>query len=788
MTPRRTETRVKARTPKSAWVIGVAAIFAVAGIACLLLFVGRGAPKSPTVEFGTARDEHQAPEDHKLHDESAAPLAASDARAPVHEAAAAAVAPAWSFVVVDRAGQAIAEAELVRGEHVIARSNANGGMAIDADALDLEHAPRDLAWSVRHPGHRTASIDASRIGRVDRVVLDDAWPVHVHVQDGAGAAIANAQCVLYVHGARQYDEIARGTSDATGNVAFEDIAVASAILATRAKGFEYNGRSLSASNAADRDVVVVLRNGVDLEVRVASSSGARISGAHLIAHYTGEAAETASGPASWDRTTNGEGVAVLESLPRVNHAMQLSVDAAGYTRHVETLAMTDDRVRSGLDVVLAAVGRLRVHVHESDGAPREASITSFAGTFEISRSPVPTARTAPGQYELDVVAGIALNVFAWIDGAPSGSASDVIVQEGESRDVDIVVPHHVALDVRAIGLDGVCGKADKVTLAAVDGRMSVAYGPAGLPGNPLTLSYQSTFDEHCRAQLWVQPGSYRAAWIHDGRALVIRTVEIPSAQVLELAVEAERSVSGILRDASKVPLAGWTVAAHERGGRASYSAKTTADGRFTIDAVMPKQVELFAVVPEHELWVSVAESVAPPASKLELTLELARVSLHTVNRDDGANVSTRYWVSSLKGSMSSRSEHSTDDAGLAELELPIGQWMISAATGAHGRSGSTLVSINKSAAVSLTLYLRKLEMRTFKLSGAPNSGALLWTALEGPDAAEGQIPIESIRNGATVECDLPDGRVRFEIMNDDALVGSPIEVVVHGSDPIVLAW
>jgi len=781
--------RVEARARKSAWVIGMAAMLAVAGITGLLFFVGRGAPKSAAVELGTVRDEPRATDDHKLHEESTAPLAASDARAPVHEAAAAIVAPAWSFVVVDRADKAIAGAELMRGDRAIARSDANGGIAIGADALDLEHAPSGLVWNVRHPGHRTASIDASRIGRIDRVVLDAAWPLHVHVQDGAGAAIASALCVLYVRGSRQYDEIARGTSDETGNVPFGDITVADAILATRAKGFEYNGRSLSASNAADRDVVVVLRSGIDLEVRVASSSGARISGAHLLAHYTVEAAESAFGPAHWDRTTNGEGVAVLESFPRVNHAMQLSVEAAGYTRHVEMLAMTEDRARSGLDVVLAAVGHLRVHVHESDGSPREASITSFAGSFEsISRSPVPTARTAPGQYELDVVAGIALNVFAWIDGAPSGSASDVIVQEGESRDVDIVVPHHVALDVRAIGLDGACGKADKVTLAAVDGRMSVAYGPPGRAGNPLTLSYQTTFDEHCRAQLWVQPGSYRAAWIHDGRALVIRTVEIQSAQVLELALEAERSVSGILRDASKVQLAGWTVVAHERGGRSSYSAKTSADGRFTIDAVMPKEVELFAVVPEHELWVSVADSVVPPASKLELTVELARVSLHTVNRDDGASVAARYWVSSLKGSMASRSEHSTDDAGHAEFELPIGQWMISAATGAHGRTGSTLVSIKNSGEVSLTLYMRKLVTRTFKLSGAADSGTLLWTALEGPDAAEGQIPIESIRNGASVECDVPDGRVRFEIMNDDALVGSPIEVVVHGSDPIALAW
>jgi hypothetical protein len=259
--------------------------------------------------------------------------------------------------------------------------------------------------------------------------------------------------------------------------------------------------------------------------------------------------------------------------------------------------------------------------------------------------------------------------------------------------------------------------------------------------------------------------------------------------MLELAVEAERSVSGVLRNASKIPLAGWTVVAHERGGRSSYSAKTSADGHFTIDAVMPKDVELFAVVPDHELWVSVADSVAPPASKLDLTVELARVSLHTVNRDDGASVAARYWVSTLKDSVPSRIEHSTDDAGLAELELPVGQWTVHASAGPHARYGSTLVSISKSGETSLTLYLRKLEMRTFKFSGAPNSGALLWTALEGPDAAEGQIAIANVQNGASIECDIPDGRVRFEIMNDDAtLVGSPIEVVVHGSDPIVLAW
>jgi len=59
--------RVEARARKSAWVIGMAAMLAVAGIAGLLFFVGRGAPKSAAVELGTARDEPRATDDHKLH-------------------------------------------------------------------------------------------------------------------------------------------------------------------------------------------------------------------------------------------------------------------------------------------------------------------------------------------------------------------------------------------------------------------------------------------------------------------------------------------------------------------------------------------------------------------------------------------------------------------------------------------------------------------------------------------------------------------------------------------------
>jgi hypothetical protein len=774
------------RGRKSTWIIALAAVLALAGLGALFL-LGRDDSRSETVELGTARPEP------KPSAERATALSEPEARAPVreataHESSTAPASPAWSFVVVDGANQAVQDAELVRGDRSIARSNSDGGIAVGADLLDVEHAPRGLVWTVRRRGYRATSIDAGRIGRLDRVVLEAAWAVRVHVQDGTGLAVAGAGCILYTLGKAQYDEIARQTSDENGDASFDEVAASRVLLSIRAKGYEIQGKWLNASEASDREVFV-LRKGVDLEVRVMDGSGRRIGGAGVNAQYTLESRDSADGPAQWHEVTDARGVAVLASFPRVHAGMQLVVRAPGYLDHGETLAMTEDRARAGIDFVLAPVGHLHVRVHESDGTPREAKVSTFSLSFQSSSQRFTSSQaTAIGEYDVDAATGVSLNVFAWIDGAASGCAKDVVVQEGETRDVDIVVPRHVALGVRASGGDGPCGKSDKVTVTAIDGRMGVPYGPAGVPGTPMTLGYQTTLDENCRARLWVQPGSYRVAWIHDGRGMVIREVEIRSSQDLDLSVDAQRAVSGVLRDGNKSPLAGWTVVAHERGGRSSYSAKTSADGRFSIDAVMPKEVELFAVVPDYELSVSVAESIAPPASNLELAVELARVDVHTVSREDGASVASRCFAAHPDWPASQHAERATDDGGRLSLELPVGEWKIFATTGDHGRTGSILVRVKNTGSISTTLYMRKLRQRTFTLGGAGDSGTILWTALEGPDAAEGKIGVDEIGSSRTIETDVPDGHVRFELMRNDELVGKPIEIVVNGGDPIVLNW
>jgi hypothetical protein len=772
------------------WILGLAAALACAIVVSLVAFL-RGAAPPSTVQAPIAHDAGSAPREiapaPSAPDERAGREIATTERSTISEPA------AWSFEVVDRHGTPIEGAELSRGDRVLARSSSLGRVSVGARALDVENAPSGLAWSVRHPGHRTCALDASRIGRIDRVVLDDPWPLVVHVQDASGAPLAGAECVLYELRASDYPEIARTASTPDGSARFDDIVVAAALLRVRSPGFEPYERRLRANDESDREVTVALSKGVDLRVRVTDAHMKPVSGAHVRASYEILSASEPA-PATWDEVTNGQGAAVLANFPRAGRTMQLYVAAKGFLPAFESIAMNESFAVAGVDVVLPSIGSLHVRVHEADATQRAAVLRVYYGHggfggHAADQAPVlPVPGGGVGEYNVLVRAGVDLRLVAEIDGSSVAACDGLSVQEGETREVDLVVAHHVPLDVHAAALDGECKLSDTITLTATDGHQAFPAFPAAPGFSPGALRYSANLEPNCHAHMWVQPGKFRIALVHAGRALVVRDVEIVGAQTIELAVDAERTLSGVLRDANRSPLAGWTIVAHELGGRARYAARTSVDGQFAINGVMAKAVEILATVPEYELAVPVAESVAAPASGLELTVALFGVDLHTMRRDDGADLGSRVRVMPLNGAIANGAERSTDDDGKLHLELPIGEWRLVAMNPDHDCTGSTVVSVKSGGSLSVSMFLRANRHRTFQVSGTGDADRIRWLTLEGPDTAEGWLTIASLADPKGVDTDLPDGRARFDLTKDGDAVGKPIEVRVSGDGPIVLAW
>jgi hypothetical protein len=771
---------------KSIWIAVASGLVMVLGLA-LVFWLSRGGESAPAADPLALRSSREAI-DEAMQQFATGESAEPDAREPAAEESATPASPAWSFAVVDHADGPIADAELVHGERVVARSDARGRVALSSEAMGAEHAVPRVGWLVRHRRHRDARIDASQIGRIDRVTLDDPWPVLVHVRDANGKAIAGAKCVLSDLQARQFVLVASAMSDDAGDAAFDDVLAPGVMLSISAQGFEPYGRRLHANDDGDREVTAVLANAVDLRVRVTDAHGKRVAGARVEASYV-IVSSSEIAPAIWSESTDEHGVAVLTNFPRTGRDMQFVAEADGYGSAIQVVSMNEGWAKTGVDLAFGPMAALHVHVHELDGTLRDAKPFVMYGTggFGLPKGRV-TSRPDVGEYTLEVCAGVTLNLFVDIGGATSGCVNGISVPEGETRDVDVVVPHHVALEVHVNAAEAACGTADWLTLTATDGRKGVPRAPPGMTGAGELLQYHAPLDARCRARAWVQPGRYRIAWIRDGRALLMREIDVREAQSLELALEPARTVSGVLRDTRRAPLAGWTIVAKELGGRASYSAQTSVDGRFTIEGVMPKSVELFAIVPEYEWKAPLADAVAPPATDLELALELCPVDVRTLDRDDGTAVGARVSVKSAKSVQIHAVERATDEHGALRLELPIGEWSIVAMSGDQGRSGSTVVHLGSGGAASATVYLRKRRHRTFTLSGTGDADAVHWTALEGPDVAEGSFSILALRDIKGIDTDMPNGRTAFELTKNGEPIGAPIEVAVNAGNPVVLAW
>ena len=457
---------------KSIWIAIASGLVMALGLA-LVFWLSRGGESAPAADPLALRSSREA------LDESMRQFATDE---PAAEESAAPASSAWSFAVVDHADAPIAGAELVHGERIVARSDARGRVALSSEAIGAEHAVPRAGWTVRHRHHRDARIDASKIGRIDRVTLDDPWPVLVHVRDASGKAVADAKCVLSDLQAKELVLVASAMSADAGNAALAEAPALGVMVSISAPGFEPYGRRLHANDDGDREVTAVLANAVDLRVRVSDAHGKRVAGARVEASYV-IVSSSEIAPAAWSESTDEHGVAVLTSFPRTGRDMQFVAEADGYGSAIQVVSMNEGWAKTGVDLAFGPTAALHVHVHELDGTLRDAKpfVMYGSGGFGLPKGRV-TSRPGVGEYTLEVCAGVTLNLFVDIGGATSGSVSGISVPEGETRDVDVVVPHHVALDVHVNAADGACGTGDLLTLTATDGRKGVPRAPAGMTG------------------------------------------------------------------------------------------------------------------------------------------------------------------------------------------------------------------------------------------------------------------------------------------------------------------
>ena len=365
-----------------------------------------------------------------------------------------------------------------------------------------------------------------------------AWSLDVRVTDSEGEPVADARCALHLRDdAHRFQELALLASDARGEALFPRITEESVTLTVAAPGYARWYHTAAALPGDTRRVVVALAPELPLDVLVTESWGAPIEGARVVA-WTGTDAGTEACPCDWEVGTDPEGIGRLLGLAATAPALELRVEAPGHCTARRT-------VRRGpsaepVEIVLLRAGRFDVRVEDTTGRPLAAEVEVAAAAGMSGYESLGWLEALPLRISTDhqdrthpvegVPIGLALDVLARVAGAPVASAEGVVLAHGRERELVLVAPPHVSVEVRLADRDV---RGGRVTLDSTEGLRTLPVECVFRRAVP--LSYAAAMDAKGGAALDVRPGGYRLS-VRDplGRLLLSEDVRIEGPTKLDL--------------------------------------------------------------------------------------------------------------------------------------------------------------------------------------------------------------------------------------------------------------
>jgi hypothetical protein len=480
---------------------------------------------------------------------------------------------------------------------------------------------RDYWVSAAAKGCGATALETVTVRAAERTVKD--FEVQVGIEVRIRGRVLDALDRAPIAGAVVYRGDDRTTSDGRGEFDLPVVVPSTAKSASanvRAAGRQVGEASVPLSEAAEREVEVLLERAWAVRGRVSTPDGRPVRGAQVRLQATSTAT-----PAT---RSSEDGYFEIGGLrPGARYALQIVAD--GFASAVYDLPALESEpvapVELG-DVVLAAPSSLSGRIVDERGSPWSDCPIELAGEnadrsrFAADRVPGIDSRIgkrsgktdSDGRFVFGELARGEYVVRARVAGRPRLLERPVSVGEADSAEIEIVVPRGLTVAGRVVDPEG-------LPVAGVFVRIDSLASPAELLGSASTSS-DGAFEvaglepgscELSTAFSGVAPAAARARLTHA--RMRVEAGAVPFDVVLPLSAEIRGRVTG----AGGTALAGATVLAFADAPGAEANARTNASGEFRLVVRAGATYRLRLLMPGSKLAALGPEAAAASRAMLE---------------------------------------------------------------------------------------------------------------------------------------------------------------------------
>ena len=553
---------------------------------------------------------------------------------------------------------------------VVGTTDANGETRIPVRAKD--HAQNPVVFYLEAEGWSPARVLVPPMVDEKEVRLRRGAHVTGRVEDEMARAVAGATVRARPGGGRRENPWGgrETVSDAGGRFFLDSLPLGGVSLEVDAAGYVPFSRWVPEKELGD-EIVLRLETGVELEVLVRGADGEPVPGALVEGHAVLSRGGTSRVE---EAMTDGKGLALLLGFPKGRREIRLDVRAEGY-RPVDRRIRGEEASRAYVEVDLAdptATVRGRVRTEAGEPLPGFARFRYLLGRGDRQEQ---ASFDASGRFEwkgAPLRTELRLEVWWHPPGGIRASGPFLVhpmepLEEGETREIDLVVPGLVEVIARVETEDGEPAVGVKIGARSLDPPPDGkgphhSYGQTGVDGNAEMLVPAGTY------KFWAQRGRWTAAELE-------MDISGKRAKVL-LRIEEGLTIAGVVIDGRGEPVPDRRL--RLRSG--PYSRDTTTDGvgEFYFGKLPDRTFDLHVEGSSGE-WNGLSlTGLAGGDESLTIQLLAGSIAGRVVEDGSGRGMAAQVQYGKTgSGRRSNRTTRSGDDGYFLLDDISVGEWWFS---------------------------------------------------------------------------------------------------------------